>query len=299
MILLGEVSRSVRIARNRLRNAYASHQGVILFAAATALLAAGLHAEKFSAELALVIGVTEFVFVLCYYWAYARHFASVELTFARETRWHNGAFSPWGVLAFNSLALLVFAFACRLLDRFVESTAFGAAQWEQLVLLMLYNVVDGASLGFLSAFDVRFTPVHAISPLGQALGYLCNVLINLSFLGSIIGVFNDALEIRRFRVSIAKDGLVPKSFLANPTRTRIAAIVELTRQGKVDLRRHAVDLLDVLLPLHGKEIRDLALLILQSDCSEPVSERCGEYLRAEGDRRLRRLEKSRRATRPR
>jgi len=275
--------------RNKLQIFYKSNFPVILYVSLAVLLAIGFSTMRNHVLVASIVAVVLFGISLLYYYSYFKKYRLLTDTFSHYQHYYYEVFSTWGILAFNILFILIFAFVGSVLAIMFPNLGFGKASFYSLLIFLIQTIVDGISLGLVGSYSIDFSNLKMEGLFAKSYIYLVNLLINIAFIASLATVISETLQTRKELKNVLELESLNEEFFDNLTPFKVKEILKLVKNGTFHITKHESELLKMLEKSNSKEAKDIMLQIFQSTNDATVFKSCLLYFSDKRDYRFQRV----------
>lgn len=267
-----------------------SHVAAITFISTATLLALGLAAEDNYPVISVSVSTALFIILATYYGSYLYNYRKILNNSAQAAYLHN-LYSIWGVFAFGFLAIFASALIADLLDSFWPQYFFKSAGIVQVLKLLFRLIVDALSFGVLSPLDIKYGDLEK-GVGGTVFVFLVSAIIKSGLLAAIYNTIKEFNHSKRladelFNPSKKKpddterlNKRVLDEFYRRYTREIIVSV-----EAEDKLLKHVIN-------SNFNEARNIALLIAQRTDALSNFQKAVEYLVAQKDFRVAKLNRA-------
>lgn len=273
----------------RIKRIYKEHFSLFLFVALAFLLAISIALMSHYLYVSILICVVLSVSLAMYYFTYFRRFRMLTDDYSHHKEYYFEAYSVWGVLAFNSLFVFIFAHVGTVLATASPILGFGQITFYGMLLFLIQAIIDGITFGLLGSYSINLSNIQMQGVFAQTYAYASNLTIDLAFIASIFSVVGESYGVKREFKKMIASGTIDADFFSSLSPAKVKEIVRNINSGKIDVQHQDSQVVSLLSNSCSKEARDIMLQIMQITNNMEVYALCIDYFQRNNDYRFRRV----------
>lgn len=273
----------------RFKRIYKEHFSLIVFVTLAFFLGISIVLMPHFLYASIFICVVLSASLVMYYLAYFRKFRLLTDNYSHHREYYFEAYSVWGVLAFNSLFVFIFAHVGTVLAAVSPLLGFGNITFYGMLLFLIQAIVDGITFGILGSYSINLSNIQMQGIFAQTYAYAANLTIDLAFIASIFSVVGESYGVKREFKKMITSGTVDADFFSSLSPAKVKEIVRNINSGKIDVQHQDSQIVSLLSNSCSKEARDIMLQIMQITNNMEVYALSVDYFQRNKDYRFRRV----------